>query len=85
MKRKGSLKSRTALTDLNILYDVCFNHDIGEDNALYFKEKNSLTKILNDTKLLNNKKKELSPKAKKHIKENFTWDKIVESYQKIMK
>ena len=52
---------------------------------LYFKEKNSLTKILDDTKLLNDKKKELSPKAKKHIKENFTWDKIVESYQKIMK
>ena len=80
-----SLIEALSLTDLNILYDVCFNHDIGEDNALYFKEKNSLTKILDDTKLLNNKKKELSPKAKKHIKENFTWDKIVESYQKIMK
>ena len=74
-----------SLTDLNLLYDVCFNHDIGLDTALYFKEEGSLKKVLDNIKLLDQKREELGPKAKKRIQENFTWDKIVEEYKDIMK
>ena len=80
-----SLIEAISLTDLNILYDVCFNHDIGLDTALYFKEEGSLKKLLDNTKLLDQKREELGPKAKKRIQENFTWDKIVEEYKDIMK
>ena len=80
-----SLIEALSLTDLNLLYDVCFNHDIGLDTALYFKEEGSLKKLLDNTKLLDQKREELGPKAKKRIQENFTWDKIVEEYKDIMK
>ena len=74
-----------SLTDLNILYDVCFNHDIGLDNCLYFKEENTLTKLLDDNKLLNDNKKKLGKLAKEHVKNNFTWDIIVSKYKEIFK
>lgn len=80
-----SLIEALSLTDLNILYDVCFNHDIGNNTCLYFKEKNTLTKLLDNQKVLDKNKKTLGPQAKKLIKDNFTWEKIVEQYKKIFK
>ena len=80
-----SLIEALSLTDINILYDVCFNKDVGETSCLYFKEKNSLTKILDNEKELDKKRKELSNHAKEIIKTNFTWDIIVLEYQKIFK
>lgn len=80
-----SLIEALSLTDLNILYDVCFNHDIGLDNCLYFKEENTLTKLLDDNKLLNDNKKKLGKLAKEHVKNNFTWDIIVSKYKEIFK
>lgn len=80
-----SLIEALSLTDLNILYDVCFNHDIGGNACLYFKDSGSLTKLLDHQKLLDSSRKKLGPKAKKLVKENFTWEKIVEEYQKIFK
>lgn len=80
-----SLIEALSLTDLNILYDVCFNKDVGLDTCLYFKESETLTKLLDNEKLLNKKKKELGPKAKKRAQENFTWDIIINRYKKIFK
>lgn len=80
-----SLIEALSLTDLNILYDVCFNHDVGEDTCLYFKEEGSLTKLINDEEKLFKSKKELSNKAKKRVKENFTWEIIVDKYKEIFK
>lgn len=80
-----SLLEALSLTDLNILYDVCFNHDIGRDTCLYFKEEGSLTKILDNKKLLDSSKKKLGPLAKRLISENFTWEKICNQYQEIFK
>lgn len=80
-----SLIEALSLTELNILYDVCFNHDIGNDACLYFKEESSLTKLLDNQKLLEKSKNTLEPVAKKIVKENFTWEKIVEQYKKIFK
>lgn len=80
-----SLIEALSLTDLNVLYDVCFNKDVGLNTCLYFKESGSLTKILNDEKNLDKKKKELGPKAKKRVQESFTWDIIINEYKKIFK
>ena len=80
-----SLLEAMSLTDLNILYDVCFNHDIGLDTCLYFKEEGSLTKLFDDSKMLDNKRKKLGPIAKERIENNFTWDIIVKEYKEIFK
>ena len=80
-----SLIEALSLTDLNILYDVCFNKDVGQNSCLYFKEKNSLTKLLNNKDLLDKKRKELGNMAKNIIKNNFTWDIIVSKYKEIFK
>ena len=80
-----SLIEALSLTDLNILYDVCFNSGVGLDTCLYFKDEGSLTKILDNEKNLNEKKKELGKLAKKRVKDNFTWDIIVEKYKEIFK
>ena len=80
-----SLVEALSLTELNILFDVCFNKDIGLNTTLYFKEEGSLTQLLDNTKLLIKSKKALGPLAQKRIKENFTWEKIVSQYQDIFK
>ena len=80
-----SLIEALSLTDLNILYDVCFNHYIGLDTCLYFKEEGSLTKLLNNDKILDEKKKTLGKMAKKRVQDNFTWNIIIKKYKEIFK
>lgn len=80
-----SLIEALSLTDLNILYDVCFNSDVGENTCLYFKDEGSLVKLLNDEKSLKSKKSELGKKAKQRAKKYFTWEIIVKKYKKIFK
>ena len=80
-----SLLEALSLTDLNILYDVNFNHDIGSSSCLYFKEENSLKELLDNKEYLDSQKEQLGKKAKKIIQNNFTWDIIVKKYKKIFK
>ena len=80
-----SLIEAISLTDLNILYDVCFNRDIGGETCLYFKDENSLSQLLDDKKLLESSKKKLGIEVKKLFKKNFTWENIIRQYKKIFK
>ena len=80
-----SLIEALSLTDLNILYDVSFNKYAGADSCLYFKEDNSLTEILNNSKELDKIRKEKGIKAKDIVKNNFTWDIIIDKYKEIFK
>ena len=80
-----SLIEALSLTNINILYDVCFNHDVGGNSCLYFKENNSLTNILNNSKKLDDNRNKLGKKAKNIVKNNFTWDIIVDKYKNIFK
>ena len=80
-----SLLEALSLTDLNILYDVCFNRDVGKDSCLYFRDSGSLTKLFNDKKMLDKNKHLLGNKAKDIIKDNYTWDIIVNKYKEIFK
>ena len=78
-----SLLEALSLTKLNILYDVCFNKDIGKKSCIYFDEKKSLSKILNNITKYDRKK--MGKECQKIIKNNFTWDIIVDKYKKIFK
>ena len=78
-----SLLEALSLTKLNILYEVNFNKDIGNNSCLYFKLDGSLTKILNNINSYDREK--LSLEAKGIINNNFTWDIIVSKYKKIFK
>ena len=80
-----SLIEAISLTDLNILYDVCFNHDIGLNTCLYFREEGSLVQLLNDKKKLDSSKKKLGVLTKKRFHDSFTWEKIVSQYKEIFK
>lgn len=80
-----SLIEALSLTDLNILYDVCFNKDIGLDTCLYFDSSESLTSLFDNKKKLDNSKKELGPLAKKRVYDNFTWKIIVDKYKDIFR
>lgn len=76
-----SLIEAMSLTNVNVLYDVCFNKDIGKSSCLYFKKQGSLTKLLNDPIAINKQSKKMGQEAKKIVKENYTWPIIVNKYK----
>lgn len=77
-----SLLEALSLTDLNVLYEVNFNHQVGLDACLYFtSKKGDLKKILNDEKNLKKIKEEAGKKAKKRIEDEYTWEYILKKYE----
>ncbi len=80
-----SLLEALSLTDINLLYDVCFNKDVGMDSCIYFSSVEDLIRIFNDYKELEKKKDKMGKMAKDIIENNFTWDIIVDKYKKIFK
>lgn len=80
-----SLLEALASTDLNLLLDVGFNREVGENGAVYFnKNNNNLANLINDLENIDiNAKLNLGQIAKKRIKENYSWEYIVELYEKI--
>ena len=74
-----------SLTKLNILYDVCFNKEIGLDGCFYFKDDGSLTKLLDNKKLLDKNRDKMGNIVYNNYINNFTWDKIVDKYKNILK
>ena len=80
-----SLIEALSLTDVNLLFDVCFNRDVGGEACLYFYEEGDLRKILNNSKSIDKKRNNLSKKAKDIVYNNYTWNIIVNDYKKIFK
>lgn len=80
-----SLIEALATTELNLLYDVGFNKEVGENGALYWStEDGSMASVIE--KVENMSKDEIekySEKAKKRVYENYSWKKIIEDYEKI--
>ena len=78
-----SLLEALGTTDLNILLDVGFNHEVGEKSALYFnKSNNNLASLINELDLYNeNIISEYSKSAKERIGECYTWNKIISDYE----
>lgn len=80
-----SLLEALESTDLNLLLDVSFNHEVAEDSALYWsKEDGSLSSLVDKVDLMNAEEREaLGEKAKKRIAEAFSWEYISGRYEKV--
>ena len=77
-----SLLEALGSTKLNLLLDVGFNREVGEDAALYWtKDEGSLSKLIDDCECLD--REELGIKAKERIKTAYSWDHISLRYAEI--
>ena len=80
-----SLLEALAITDLNLLLDVGFNREVGEDGALYWsKEEGSLAKLINKADAMEQDDiDKLAVLAKKRIDDWYSWNYIVDEYEKV--
>ncbi len=80
-----SLLEALSNTNTNILYDVCYNREVGEDACFYYtKEENDLKKVIHKVEKLSTKEKEkLGKKARSRIHDAYTWDSIVQKYESV--
>lgn len=77
-----SLLEALGSTRLNLLLDVGFNREVGENGALYWEKDNLHILIEEAEKLDEEKIKILEENAKERIKKQFSWDYIVGEYEK---
>lgn len=77
-----SLLEALGSTDLNLLLDVGFNREVAEDAALYWSKRdgNLAGLIEKADKLKHDEISALSHKAKKRIKDAFSWQQIAGQY-----
>lgn len=77
-----SLLESLGTTNLNLLLDVGFNREVAEDAALYWnKEAGNLAMLINEADRMSSSEiKQMGDKAKKRIKEAYSWDYICNRY-----
>lgn len=72
-------------TNVNILYDVVFNREVGKDCALYFgndDNSKSLREVISYVDVLcDEERKELGIRAKERMLSQYSWAKIVCEYK----
>ena len=70
---------------MNILYDISYNREVGENAVMYFsKRKSELAKDINECDKLTNKQiDEYGKLAKERITNEYTWDIVVDKYKKL--
>lgn len=80
-----SLLEALGSTDLNLLLGVGFNKEVGMDAALYWNKKDgNLASLIDKTDGLSRAKiDEMGKKAKKRIEEAYSWELIVDKYEKV--
>lgn len=80
-----SLLEALGSTNLNLLLDVGFNREVAEDAALYWtKESRSLAGLIDRADLMGDvERRELGDKAKKRIREAYSWEKISGKYESV--
>lgn len=81
-----SLLEALASTRINLLLDVGFNKEVAQDSALYWSKKDgNLSKLINKTDKLSEKEiKELDKKSTERITKEYSWEKIVDEYEKVL-
>lgn len=79
-----SLLEALSITDVNILYNACYNEEVGEDSCLYFSnEENSLVNVIEKVEKFKSKDRNYyGEKARKRIEDEYTWDIVVKKYKK---
>lgn len=80
-----SLIEALGCTDLNLLVDVEFNHEVGGECTLYWgREDGDLARLINRVECMNAEEiRILGTKAKKRVAENYTWKKIAREYEEL--
>lgn len=78
-----SLLEALSSTKLNLLLDVSFNREVGQDGAVYWRKNNLFTVINNVEKYSQNEIELFHEKALKQVVERFSWSFIVEEYEKL--
>lgn len=78
-----SLLEALASTSLNLLLDVSFNREVGQEGAIYWK-KDDLSKVIDSVEKLSIKEiEELHNSAFNRVKENFSWEYIIKKYERL--
>lgn len=72
-----------AQTDLNLIYNVDFNHQVAKDTALYWNKEDGNLSNLIDSVDDQVSFEDLGNDAKANMKENYTWEKIVGEYEEL--
>ena len=82
-----SLLEALSTTKVNILYDVIYNKEVGEDNVFYFnKDDNSLKNIIEKIEKLSKEDiNHYGELCKNRIKNNYTWDIVTLKYKELFK
>lgn len=80
-----SLIEALGATNLNLLYDVGFNKEVGKDGALYWNKDNyNLSGLIEKCDSLSeNEIKNYSERAKNRINNEYNWNKIIDKYEKL--
>ncbi len=80
-----SLLEALGSTNLNLLLDVGFNREVGEDGALYWcKKEGSLSKLIDEVDGFDEARiADYGIRAKKRISDFYSWDYIVSEYEKL--
>lgn len=80
-----SLLEALSSTKLNLLLNVNFNKEVGQDAALYWdKDEGNLSELINNVELMNNNEIEkFGEKAKQRIKEAYSWQLIADKYEEV--
>lgn len=81
-----SLLEALSSTKLNLLLNVGFNRECGEDGALYWEktEGNLAALIERADKFTEEEIREFSTKAKKRIIDAYSWESIADKYEKVL-
>lgn len=80
-----SLIEALGSTKLNLLIDVGFNKEVAENSAFYWnKSAGNLCSLINKVDKMEIKQiMEMGEKAKKRVKEFYTWEKICKEYENV--
>ena len=80
-----SLLEALGSTNVNYLYDVGFNKEVGEDAAIYWnKETGNLAMVLEANQFLEKKDIEnFGKKAKEIIVKKYSWERICDEYESL--
>ena len=72
-----------AQTDLNLVLDVDFNHQVAKETAFYWQKADASLVELIDQVDMKADFSQLGQAAKENMKENYTWEKIVGEYEEL--
>ena len=78
-----SLLEALASTKLNLLLDVGFNREVGEDGAIYWKKDNLQHIIKISEELSQEEIEKMNKLSTKQVKERFSWEFIVDEYENL--